>query len=214
MSWKWGYARVSTADQTTEQQVTALSSFGCDEIITETGSGAKRDRAALVDLLHRARKGDTIVVWKLDRLARNTEHLVKLSAEFQERGIELVSLTEKIDTTSAAGKLLFHMMAALAQFERDVIQERIMLGLARARAQGRVGGRKKTDQAKLDHALANIARGMSQGAAAKAAGISRSTLIRELNASKTQIEDEKIQEQLTQRKDTGNTRLNGTSAHY
>lgn len=175
---KLGYCRVSTKDQTTEQQEQALKEAGCERIFTETASGSKKDRPELARLLDHAREGDTIMVWKLDRLARSMTHLLDLAAEFSERKIELVSLTDSIDTTTASGKLHFHMLAALAEFERSLLRERVKIGLERARAEGKRGGRPKADEKKVRIAKTLIAGGMSISKAAKEAGVSRATLHR------------------------------------
>ena len=136
-----GYARVSTDDQNTQLQTDALERAGCNRIFREKASGAKTDRPELARVLDTLRKGDVLVVWKLDRLGRSLPHLIELVADFETRGIGFRSLTENIDTTSATGRMFFHMMGALAQFERDRIRERTLAGLVAARAQGRFGGR-------------------------------------------------------------------------
>jgi len=138
-----GYARVSTHDQTLALQRDALDRAGCERIFTDTASGAKADRPGLEEALDFARAGDTLVVWKLDRLGRSLPHLLETVAELQGRGVGFKSLTEQIDTTTSGGKLIFHVFAALAEFERDVIRERTQAGLAAARARGRKGGRPK-----------------------------------------------------------------------
>jgi len=136
-----GYARVSTHEQTLALQQDALTKAECSRVFTDTASGAKADRPGLEEALDFARAGDTLVVWKLDRLGRSLPHLLETVAGLQERGIGFVSLTEQIDTTTSGGKLIFHVFAALAEFERDVIRERTRAGLAAARARGRKGGR-------------------------------------------------------------------------
>jgi DNA invertase Pin-like site-specific DNA recombinase len=125
-----GYARVSTHDQTLALQRDALQQAGCSRIFTDTASGARADRPGLEDALGFARPGDTLVVWKLDRLGRSLPHLLETVARLQERGVGFRSLTEQLDTTSSGGKLVFHVFAALAEFERDVIRERTQAGLA------------------------------------------------------------------------------------
>jgi DNA invertase Pin-like site-specific DNA recombinase len=137
----FGYARVSTEDQNLSLQLDALKSAGCDRIFSEKKSGAKDDRAELIRLLDQVREGDTIMVWKLDRLGRSLHHLVATITDLNTRGVAFRSLRESIDTTSATGKLIFHIFASLAEFERDMIRERTNAGLASARARGRVGGR-------------------------------------------------------------------------
>ncbi len=135
-----GYARVSTHDQTHALQQDALKQAGCDRVFTDTASGAKAERQGLEEALSHVRRGDTLVVWKLDRLGRSLPHLIETITGLQERGIGFKSLTEQIDTTTSGGKLIFHVFAALAEFERDVIRERTQAGLIAARARGRRGG--------------------------------------------------------------------------
>src|SRR6476619_570643 len=139
-----GYARVSTGEQTLNLQLDALQAAGCGKIYQETASGAKADRPVLDEVLSYLRPGDTLVVWRLDRLGRSLQHLIEVVAGLAERGIGFKSLTEQIDTTTSGGKLIFHVFAALAEFERDIIRERTQAGLAAARARGRKGGRKFT----------------------------------------------------------------------
>ena len=134
-----GYARVSTQEQDLALQLDALHGAGCSKLFEEKASGAQRDRPALEAALNWMRDGDTLVVWKLDRLARSLKQLIETIETFGERGIGLRSLTEAIDTTTAGGKLIFHLFAALAEFERGVIRERTMAGLQAARARGRLG---------------------------------------------------------------------------
>lgn len=151
-----GYARVSTFDQHLDLQIDALKKAGCEKIYQDQMSGAKADRPGLAEALAFARKGDTLVVWRLDRLGRSLRHLILTVEEMQGRGIALKSLQDNIDTATAAGELQFHMIAALAQFERSLIQERTNAGLAAARARGRFGGRPKkltVDQVKLAASL-------------------------------------------------------------
>ena len=132
-----GYARVSTADQQPQLQVDALQDAGCYRVFTETASGALTDRPILAQVLDQLRPGDTLVVWKLDRLGRSLRHLVDTVTGLAERGVGFRSLQESIDTTTPGGKLVFHVFAALAEFERDLIRERTTAGLAAARARGR-----------------------------------------------------------------------------
>ena len=143
-----GYARVSTFEQTLSLQQDALKAAGCERIYTDTASGARADRPGLSDAFDHLRPGDTLVVWKLDRLGRSLKDLVVTITQLAARGIGFKSLTEQIDTTSPGGKLIFHLFAALAEFERDVIRERTHAGLAAARARGRRGGRPKALSAK------------------------------------------------------------------
>jgi len=122
-------------------QQDTLRKAGCSRVFTDTVSGATRDRAGLLQMLSFLRAGDTLVVWRLDRLGRSLKHLIETVSILHDRGIGFVSLTEHIDTTTSSGKLIFHMFAALAEFERDVIRERTQAGLQAARARGRLGGR-------------------------------------------------------------------------
>src|SRR5215210_3918276 len=138
-----GYARVSTGEQTLDLQLDALETAGCGKVFQETASGAKADRPVLDEVLAYVRPGDTLVVWRLDRLGRSLQHLIETVAALAARGIGFKSLTEQIDTTTSGGKLVFHVFGALAEFERDLIRERTQAGLAAARSRGRVGGRPK-----------------------------------------------------------------------
>jgi DNA invertase Pin-like site-specific DNA recombinase len=138
-----GYARVSTLDQDPRLQTDALSAAGCERIFSEHASGAKTDRPQLLAAIDYLREGDTLVVWKLDRLARSMKQLIQTIEDLEARSIGFRSLTETIDTTTAGGRLVFHVFGALAEFERELIKERTMAGLVAARAQGRVGGRPK-----------------------------------------------------------------------
>jgi DNA invertase Pin-like site-specific DNA recombinase len=136
-----GYARVSTADQNLDMQRDALSKAGCEKIIEDTASGSKPQRSGLERARELLRQGDVLVVWRLDRLGRSIKHLIELMTELEQQGIGFQSLQESIDTTTPGGKLVFHVFAALAEFERNVIRERTSAGLAAARARGRKGGR-------------------------------------------------------------------------
>jgi DNA invertase Pin-like site-specific DNA recombinase len=136
-----GYARVSTQDQNLDLQNDALKAAGCENIYTDKMSGAKTERPGLEKIMSFIRKGDTLVVWKLDRLGRSLTHLIKVMTLFNERGVYFKSVQESLDTSTPGGKLIFHVFGALAEFERDIIRERTMAGLAAARARGRVGGR-------------------------------------------------------------------------
>ncbi len=140
---KIGYARVSTKDQSLNLQKDALEKAGCKKIYSEQVSGAKIERKKLDEMIKQVRKGDIIVVWKLDRLGRSLRDLVNLISKFQEMEVGFKSLQDSIDTTTPTGKLTFHLFAALAEFERDIISERTKAGLKSARARGRLGGRPK-----------------------------------------------------------------------
>ena len=143
-----GYARISTQEQTLNLQLDALKKSGCEKIFTDTASGNQAERKGLEDALAFARAGDTIVVWRLDRLGRSLKHLIGTITRLAERQIGLKSLTENIDTTTSGGKLIFHVFGALAEFERDIIKERTRAGLLAARTRGRVGGRPRSLTAK------------------------------------------------------------------
>ncbi len=138
---KIGYVRVSKQEQHEALQIDALKEAGCEKWFLDKITGSKAERKGLDEALAYVRPGDTFVVWKLDRAGRSLTHLIELLKDLKERGIEFVSLTEQIDTTTPGGKLIFHMMGALAEFERDLIRERTNAGLAAARARGRRGGR-------------------------------------------------------------------------
>lgn len=157
-----GYARVSTADQNPALQLDALRAAGCARVFEDRASGARADRPGLRAALEYAREGDVLVTWKLDRLGRSLPHLIETVAGLERRGVGFRSLTEAIDTTTPGGRLVFHLFAALGQFERDLIRERTRAGLAAAAARGRTGGRRPvvTDE-KLRRARALIAKGLS-----------------------------------------------------
>ena len=141
----FGYARVSTEQQNLDRQLDMLQKYGVDFIYNEKMTGTKRNRPELEKLLERLTEGDTVVVESLSRLGRSTKDLIWLMETFNSKGVNLVSLKESIDTTTSIGKLLFTLMSALAQFERDVLADRTREGLAAARARGRKGGRKPID---------------------------------------------------------------------
>lgn len=138
---KIGYARVSTSEQSVYMQKQALKLAGCEKIFSDTASGVRADRAGLDNAMTHLRPGDTLVVWKLDRLGRSLQNLIQTIKLLQEKKIGFQSLQESIDTTTSGGKLIFHIFSALAEFERDVIRERTKAGLQAARARGRLGGR-------------------------------------------------------------------------
>ena len=142
MNQRIGYARVSTDDQNLDLQRDALRQAGCSTIYEEAASGKSAARPELEQCLKALRAGDTLVVWRLDRLGRSLKDLLRIVDDLKERGISFVSLTEKIETDTAAGKMAFHLFGALSEFERSLIRERTQAGLAAARARGRAGGRK------------------------------------------------------------------------
>ncbi len=147
---KIGYARVSTKDQNLDRQIDSLTAAGCEKIFSDKLSGAKFDRPELNLLKAQLRPGDIVVIDKLDRLGRSLKDLITIVSEFEANGISFVSLQDNIDTTTASGKLIFHIFASLAEFERSLISERTKAGLTAARARGRLGGRPKglSDEAK------------------------------------------------------------------
>jgi DNA invertase Pin-like site-specific DNA recombinase len=176
---KIGYARVSTTDQKLAVQTDALEKAGCEKFYRDTASGAREDRKGLAEAIEWARAGDTLIVWKLDRLGRSLKHLIHTVNELHERAIGFVSLQENIDTTTSTGKLIFHVFCALAEFERDLIRERTQTGLKAARARGRQGGRPP----KLNREQVGVARrllsdpNMSVSAVCRTLKVGRTTLI-------------------------------------
>jgi DNA invertase Pin-like site-specific DNA recombinase len=179
-----GYARVSTEDQDLSLQTDDLKKAGCINIFTDLASGAKSERSGLNLCLESLKKGDTLMVWRIDRLGRSLQHLVSLVSDFRGRGINFKSLNDgAIDTTTASGELVFNIFASMAQFERRLIQERTNAGLKAARARGRVGGRKsvKDDDPKVLAAKQlHENNGKSISEICKALNISRATLYRYL----------------------------------
>src|ERR671917_436779 len=139
-----GYARVSTQDQTLALHKDALEKLGCNKIFTDTAGGTKAERKGLEEALEYVREGDTLVVWRLDRLGRSLKHLIETITKLNNRKIGFKSIQENIDTTTSGGKLIFHIFGALAEFERDIIRERTNAGLTAARARGKKGGRPKS----------------------------------------------------------------------
>jgi DNA invertase Pin-like site-specific DNA recombinase len=176
-----GYARVSTEDQTLALQQDALQAAGCSRIFTDTLSGAKAERPGLTQALDHLREGDTLVVWRLDRLGRSLANLIELMTLLDERKVGFRSLTEQIDTTTSGGKLIFHIFGALAEFERNLIRERTMAGLRAARARGRQGGRPRILESTRKVAMAQALyddRNNSIRDICRTLGISRATLYR------------------------------------
>ena len=141
----FGYARVSTEAQNLDRQIDALEKYGVNQIYNEKMTGTKRDRPELNKMIDRMTAGDTVVIESLSRIGRSTKDLIELMELFQQKGVNLISLKENIDTTTSTGKLVFAIFSAIAQFERDVIADRTKEGLKAARARGRVGGRPKVD---------------------------------------------------------------------
>lgn len=178
-----GYARVSTPEQDLTPQLEALCAAGCDRTFSDKASGAKANRAGLAEALSHARSGDVLVVWKLDRLGRTMKGLVDLAAELADRGVGLRSITDGIDTAGTAGKLVFHILAAMAEMERDLNRERTTAALIVARREGRVGGRKTVMTPKrLEAARKLLASGMTIREIAPTIGVSIPTLYRHLPA--------------------------------
>jgi DNA invertase Pin-like site-specific DNA recombinase len=179
-----GYARVSTQDQNVKLQRKALRDAGCKKIFDDQISGSRADRPGLTKALEMLREGDTLVVWKLDRLGRSVKHLVDLVGELREQGIQFQSLTDSIDTATPSGRFFFHVMASLAEMERELIVKRTRAGLEVARSMGRVGGRKRqmTDS-KIESAKKLLASGMPPRDVAKNLGVSVPTLYRWVPAS-------------------------------
>jgi DNA invertase Pin-like site-specific DNA recombinase len=177
-----GYARVSTDDQNADLQRDALNAAGCYRVFTDTASGALDERKQLAAVLDQLRPGDTLVVWRLDRLGRSLRHLIDTVTVLADRGVAFRSLTEQIDTSTPGGKLIFHIFGALAEFERDLIRERKVAGLAAARARGRRGGRPRV----LTEQKLAVARDMydsrryTVAAIAQTLGVSRASLYRHL----------------------------------
>ncbi len=174
-----GYARVSTLEQNLDLQRDALGQAGCEEIIEEAGSGSHRNRPGLARVLDKLRKGDTLVVWKLDRLGRQVRDLVEMVGELEKRGVHLRSCTDAIDTSTPAGRFFFHVMASLAQMERELLIERTRAGLQAAKDQGRVGGRRrKMTPSKLEAARKLLDSGVAPRDVALNLGVSIPTLYR------------------------------------
>ena len=179
-----GYARVSTTEQTLDLQRDALEKAGCENIFTDQVSGTKTERKALTEALSHLREGDTLVVWRLDRLGRSLRHLIDTITELHDRGVGFKSLQENIDTTTSGGKLIFHIFGSLAEFEREIIRERTTAGLKSARTRGRVGGRPKSLSAKEVQMLRNMAadKSLTVSDICRTLGIGRTTFYRYVKA--------------------------------
>jgi DNA invertase Pin-like site-specific DNA recombinase len=177
---RFGYARVSTRDQNLDLQLDALKGAGCDRIYDDTISGSKARRPGLAQALDALREGDTLIVWKLDRLGRSVKDLLDFAGGLNERGIGFVSLTDAIDTTTASGRFFFfNVMASLAQMERELMVERTQAGLQAAREQGRTGGRKRImTESKIRSARKLLSQGTPPLEVAKNLGVSVPTLYR------------------------------------
>ena len=181
-----GYARVSTTDQNLDLQIDALTKAGCEKIFDEKISGGRAERPGLAQAMELLRKDDTLVVWKLDRLGRSVKNLVDLVADLQKQGIHFKSLTDSIDTGTPSGRFFFHVMASLAEMERELTAERTRAGLEVARQLGRKGGRKRqmTDS-KIESAKKLLANGIPPRDVAANLGVSVPTLYRWIPASTT-----------------------------
>ena len=181
---KIGYARISTRDQSLQLQVDALKEAGCEKIYQEVASGAQTDRPILNELMANIRSDDVLVIWKLDRLGRNTKHLLHIAEDFEKRNIYLISIIDKIDATGPLGKLLFRVLASIAEFERDSIVARCRAGLAAARARGIIGGRRSWESMggppKEVLAKARVAEILYQDKT-----LSRSAILKQLGIGKT-----------------------------
>ena len=178
-----GYARVSTGDQDVAGQAMRLEQAGAIKVFTDVRSGKSMDRPGLTELLAYARAGDTLAVVRLDRLGRSLGELLTVVKELKERGIALLSLEEKIDTSSAAGELVFHVFGAIAHFERRLIADRTRDGIAAARATGKLPGRRPPDPEKASAALKLVEAGVAPVAVAKQLGLGRATVYREMAAA-------------------------------
>lgn len=179
-----GYARVSTQDQNLDLQIEALTKAGCKKVFDDKISGSRAERPGLSKVLEILREGDTLVVWKLDRLGRSVKHLVDLVGELAKQGVQFKSLTDAIDTGTPSGRFFFHVMASLAEMERELTVERTRAGLEIARQLGRKGGRKRqmTDS-KIESAKKLLASGTPPRDVAKNLGVSVPTLYRWVPAS-------------------------------
>ena len=181
-----GYARVSTGDQDTALQLDALRKAGCKKLFEDKASGVKTDRPGLAEAVRYARDGDTLTVWKLDRLGRSMKHLIEIVTELESKGVGFRSITENIDTTTPGGRLVFHLFGALAQFERDLIRERTRAGLQAAEERGRRGGRQAVvTPEKLAKARQHLAAGLNVREAAARVKIGKTALYEALKAEKS-----------------------------
>ena len=189
---KYGYARVSTKDQVLNLQMDALKTAGCHKIFYEIAKGARADRPEWLKLLEEIQKGDTLIVWKLDRMGRSLHHLIKVVNDLIAKGVDIISIQDPLNTTSAQGRLIFNMFASLAEFEKDLIRERTMAGLKSARARGRMGGRPKglSEKAKKAACTAEalyLQNELKTDDIAEQLGISKTTLYKYLRARNVQI---------------------------
>jgi DNA invertase Pin-like site-specific DNA recombinase len=187
-----GYARVSTQEQNLDLQISSLKEIGCEKIFTEKASGAQRDRPELFKALEYIRSGDVLVVWKLDRLARSMRQLIETIEMLESRKIGFKSITEHMDTTTNGGKLIFHIFASLAEFERSIIKERTMAGLREARLQGKIGGRPRSlsnDDVEMIKGWLAESKKVNMEQIAKRIGISPATLYRYFPGGKSLVNE-------------------------
>lgn len=181
----YGYARVSTEQQNLDRQIDALTGYGVDRLYNEKMTGTRKDRPELRKMLESLTEGDTVVVESLSRLGRSTRDLLELTELFEKKGVHLISLKERIDTTSSTGRLLFTLMSAIAQFERDVIADRTREGLNSARARGHLGGRPKVPEDTIRKAIGIYHTGQySIKEIEQLTGVKKSTLYRYLEGEK------------------------------
>lgn len=186
---KIGYARVSTIDQSLDMQLDALKGAGCERVYTEKASGANDERKELQRALDSLRKGDIFVVYKLDRLARSTKKLIEVYEQLAKLGVELVSISDGMDTTTPTGRAMFKMIGVIAELEREMIVERTKAGLQAARARGRMGGRPKTDAKKMERAIKLYYLGShTVREIEEMTGVKKATLYREINNSKGKLD--------------------------
>jgi DNA invertase Pin-like site-specific DNA recombinase len=179
----FGYARVSTQEQNLEMQLDALKQYGCERIFQEKMTGTKKERPELDEMLKQLREGDKVVIYKLDRISRSTKHLIELSEHFESKGVQFVSISDSIDTSTPMGRFFFRVMASIAELERDIISERTKAGLKSARARGRKGGRPPVKNKNIELALKMYnSKEYSISEIVKAAGISQATLYRYINS--------------------------------
>lgn len=191
---KIGYARVSTRDQSLELQIDALEKAGAERIYSEKESGGKWDRVELTKCLEHLRAGDTLIVYKLDRLARSQKQLIDIADHLREENVELLSISEQLDTNTAMGRAMFGMISVMAELERNMIRERTTAGLEAARARGRRGGRPKADQEKVNRALELYdAEELTVAEITAETGISKALLYKELNKRKEQAQTEAVE---------------------
>jgi len=191
MTMKVGYARVSTTDQNTDLQIDAIRAAGAERIYVDKMSGKNTDRPEFQTAMDVLREGDTLVFYKLDRIGRNLNDLLSIMEELQQRGVHIHCIKENIDTTTASGKMMFHLMAVFADYERELISERTKAGLEAARARGRKGGRPPVPARKLEQAIRlHDAKTHTVKEIFEMTGVNRGTLYRALKNRKEQTEQE------------------------